>query len=152
MLKITRPSFLYHGNPYTGKTVFLYWDGPRFIPQFSYKRTPSYMIASFMGPTCWPHEPCYLGYENLFRVTDPADAKAQMYILQWNFLFLEYLSCTTSSGFDIMPLRFTGIIVYAPCQWEMSLQCNVVSHWLGAYAKLSLGSCNVKNRAEFIQT
>ena len=26
--------------------------------------------------------------------------------------------------------------VYAPSQWETTLQCNVVSHWLGAYTKL----------------
>ena len=28
--------------------------------------------------------------------------------------------------------------VHAPDQWEMTLQCNVVSHWLGAYTKRSL--------------
>ena len=28
--------------------------------------------------------------------------------------------------------------VYAPSQWEMTLQWNVVSHWLGAYSKWSL--------------
>ena len=28
--------------------------------------------------------------------------------------------------------------VYVPSQWEMTLHCNVVSHWLGAYTKLSL--------------
>ena len=28
--------------------------------------------------------------------------------------------------------------VYAPSQWEMTLQCNVVSHWLGAYTEWSL--------------
>ena len=28
--------------------------------------------------------------------------------------------------------------VYAPSQWETTLQCNVVSHWLGAYKKWSL--------------
>ena len=30
------------------------------------------------------------------------------------------------------------IFVYAPCQWETMLQCNVASHWLGAYTKWSL--------------
>ena len=31
---------------------------------------------------------------------------------------------------------------YAPCQWEASLQCNDVSHWLGAYLDWSLhGFC-----------
>ena len=28
--------------------------------------------------------------------------------------------------------------LYAPSQWETTLQCNVVSHWLGAYTKWSL--------------
>ena len=28
--------------------------------------------------------------------------------------------------------------VYAPSQWETTLHCNVVSHWLGAYTKWSL--------------
>ena len=32
-----------------------------------------------------------------------------------------------------------GHFVYVPSQWEMTLQCNVVSHWLGAYTKCSLG-------------
>ena len=27
---------------------------------------------------------------------------------------------------------------YAPCQWETTLQCNVVSHWMGAYTKWPL--------------
>ena len=31
-----------------------------------------------------------------------------------------------------------GSFVYAPIQWETTLQCNVVSHWLGAYTKWSL--------------
>ena len=28
--------------------------------------------------------------------------------------------------------------VYAPSQWEMTLHCNVASHWLGTYTKWSL--------------
>ena len=31
--------------------------------------------------------------------------------------------------------------VYVLSQWEMTLQCNVVSHWLGAYTKWSLCIC-----------
>ena len=31
--------------------------------------------------------------------------------------------------------------VYAPSEWETTLHCNVVFHWLGAYAKRSLMSC-----------
>ena len=28
--------------------------------------------------------------------------------------------------------------MYAPSQWEMALQCNAISHWLGAYTEWSL--------------
>ena len=28
--------------------------------------------------------------------------------------------------------------VYGPSQWEMALQCNAISHWLGAYTECSL--------------
>ena len=31
--------------------------------------------------------------------------------------------------------------VYAPSQWEITLHCNVVSNWLGAYTKWSLAPC-----------
>ena len=27
IVKVLRPSYLYNGNAYTGKTTFLYWDG-----------------------------------------------------------------------------------------------------------------------------
>ena len=33
--------------------------------------------------------------------------------------------------------------VYAPSQWEMTLQCNVGSHWLGTYIKCSLHHTDV---------
>ena len=33
---------------------------------------------------------------------------------------------------------FRDHFVYAPNQWETTLHCNVVSHWLGAYTKWSL--------------
>ena len=38
-------------------------------------------------------------------------------------------------------------IVNAPSQWEMTLHCNIVSHWLGAYTKLSL-TMNYDNTVE----
>ena len=31
--------------------------------------------------------------------------------------------------------RFGDHFVYGPCQWETTLQCNVVSHWLDAHTK-----------------
>ena len=53
-----------------------------------------------------------------------------------------------SSSFHIV---FNVVIYYsrdyfvnAPSQWEMTLQCNIISHWLGAYTKWSLlFSCNI---------
>ena len=33
---------------------------------------------------------------------------------------------------------FRDCFVYVSSQWEMMLQCNVISHWLGAYTKWSL--------------
>ena len=33
---------------------------------------------------------------------------------------------------------FRDHFVYAPSQWETTLQCNVASHWLGAYTEISL--------------
>ena len=32
-------------------------------------------------------------------------------------------------------------LVFASSQWETTLQCDVVSHWLGAYTKWSLDIC-----------
>ena len=44
--------------------------------------------------------------------------------------------------------------VYVPSQWEKTLHCNVVSHWLGAYTKYSLlrvyteTNSHIKNRSQ----
>ena len=43
-----------------------------------------------------------------------------------------------NKSFEI--LRVTrGHFVYVPSQWETTLHCNVVSHWLGACTKWALG-------------
>ena len=54
-------------------------------------------------------------------------------------------------------LLFRNHFVYVPSQWETTLHCNVVSHWLGAYTKWSMlfrivskGLC--KNWTEEIET
>ena len=36
------------------------------------------------------------------------------------------------------PMIYRNHFVYAPSQWETTLQCNVVSHWLGAFTTWSL--------------
>ena len=41
---------------------------------------------------------------------------------------------------DVQTAIVPGIIfLYVPSQWETTLQCNVVSLWLGAFTKWSLG-------------
>ena len=39
---------------------------------------------------------------------------------------------------DVDKFYYRDYFVYAPNQWETTLQCNIVSHWLGAYTKRSL--------------
>ena len=38
---------------------------------------------------------------------------------------------------------FMDHIVYVPSQWETTLHCNVVSHWLGTYIQWSLHTWNL---------
>ena len=52
------------------------------------------------------------------------------------------VNATVSQRVCLTLCGFCGhLFVYAPNQWETTLHCNVVSHWLGAYKKviLSLG-------------
>ena len=51
-----------------------------------------------------------------------------------NTMILIMLSCTGTHG-D----RFVNM----PSQWEMTLQCNVISHWLGAFTKWTLTHIHV---------
>ena len=45
--------------------------------------------------------------------------------------FMEYTSCVTSRD----------NFMYVPSQWETTLPCNVISHWLGTCTKRSLIKC-----------
>ena len=45
--------------------------------------------------------------------------------------------CLTRPYKGSMYVQNRDHFVYAPSQWETTLQCNVVSHWLGAYTKYS---------------
>ena len=65
----------------------------------------------------------------------------------WNIMFIStwslrtfYWKCTLylKSPLHLGHLLYRDNFVYAPSQWEMTLDCNVFSHWLGAYKKLSL--------------
>ena len=43
---------------------------------------------------------------------------------------MEFWTRSNITGDEIMDRA-----VYAPSQWETVLQCNAISHWLGAYTK-----------------
>ena len=54
-------------------------------------------------------------------------------ILQWIHPYVQMGLLAT-----VVPLHGRDHFVYPPSQWETTLHCNVVSHWLGAYTKWSL--------------
>ena len=49
------------------------------------------------------------------------------------YAFVRLLACQLCSSLCYSRDHF----VYVPSHWETTLHCNVVSHWLGAYIKLS---------------
>ena len=51
-------------------------------------------------------------------------------IMTWSMTALIFINCYNDTYIDHF--------VYAPSQWEMPLQCNVIYHWLDAYTKWSL--------------
>ena len=68
----------------------------------------------------------------------------------WTSSMMQYqdklLSCLEISSFvcdvsvfiDMQLLSCRDHFVYAPSHWEMALQCNAISHWLGAYTEWSV--------------
>ena len=68
------------------------------------------LIARFMGPTCWPHEPCYLGW---YHTKSPHQSALHIDLTKADSRFV-------------------------PSQWETSLQSNAVSHRLGANLESAL--------------
>ena len=49
------------------------------------------------------------------------------------------LNCISGKHLNyVLLFRCRDHFVYAPSQWQTTLQCNVASHWLGTYTKLSL--------------
>ena len=62
------------------------------------------------------------------------DLKVLIYMIYWHDfrIWFRFLN-------QWWNLQFTrDYFVYVPNQWETMLQCNIVSHWLGAYTKRSL--------------
>ena len=70
----------------------------------------------------------------------------------WILIIWSIQSCTSDEYFmgliiDVWGINFVQSLVsvylrhhfvYVPSQWEMALQCNAISHWLGKYTEWSL--------------
>ena len=54
-------------------------------------------------------------------------------------MIAEVMPLVTTKLASLQLLVFRDHFVHAPSQWETALQCNIVSHWLGAYSKWSRG-------------
>ena len=69
----------------------------------------------------------------------PYQFLAQLLYTKWKFSVQLWKTLSISSGlmFSLATIC-RAHSVHAPCQWETTLHCNVVSHWLGAYTKWSL--------------
>ena len=85
------------------------------------------LIARFMGPTWDSQDPSgpHVGLVNLVSWV-----AVVWYKLIW------WISFRVTS----LTLGNKDRFVNAPSQWEVTLHCNVVSHWLGAFTKWSLGN------------
>ena len=51
----------------------------------------------------------------------------------------------------MLDVGFRDHFLNAPSQWEKTLQCNVVTHWLGSYTKWSLGLCIDHNSPSLVR-
>ena len=49
-----------------------------------------------------------------------------------------YISYSVQGLCSVLGALTKRSFLYAPSQWETMLQCNIVSHWLGAFTKWSL--------------
>ena len=62
----------------------------------------------------------------------------KLFLLKWLTKYheiLRHIGCQRKR-----PFRNISLFMHVPSQWETTLQCNGVSHWLGAYTKWSLDS------------
>ena len=64
------------------------------------------------------------------------DVATEVKILLWHSYHMSYFW----SGYKIDEVHniYRDHLVYVPSQWEMTLHCNVILYWLGAYTKWSL--------------
>ena len=67
--------------------------------------------------------------------------KTYLQCLHWSYIFFNTKSLTCAYLTGCLNRELSR---YAPSQWETSLHCNDVSHWLGAYPNRSLSKqCNL---------
>ena len=119
---IKRSFYLHHGISYTGKTASLYWKSPVKIIQYCHSWVRYWQVFLFFSP---PRVQCMIYVIATLYV---------IFCYNWWLWYNE--TCRDQSR-------------YLPSQWETSLQCNDVSHWLGTYLDWTwLG--HGKNKAFFM--
>ena len=92
-------------------------------------------IVVIPGPLCTTA--CYIG---LCYFSEPLAGI-------W-YLYIESIpSCITQGN----RCHFRDHFVYAPSQWETTLHCNVISHWLSTYSKWSLQLLSPPNLSYLLQ-
>ena len=75
-------------------------------------------------------------YTELSLLTPPPNTRNSQTMCRF---FREYSTMHVSVRYRELFLAWgSDHSVYVPIQWETTLQCNVVSHWLGTYTKWSL--------------
>ena len=89
--------------------------------------------------SCSPNSFIFRAYRriclhNLFLCTNNTNNMVKQHLGKQIFSLHQH----TDSGWMTYQVYTKDHFVYAPSQWETTLQCNVVSHWLGAYTKWSL--------------
>ena len=110
---VVRPSYLYNGNLYPGETAYLY----RYDPQIM----KSHYNDVTMGTIASQITSLTIVYSTVYSDTDQRKHQS-----------------SASLAFVRIDVDYMDHYVYVPSQWETTLQCNVVSHWLGVYTKWSL--------------
>ena len=100
---------------------------------------------------CWlpsvsqGNAPLKQGVQYYIRLISPAAALQEpppkvcrTKIYEWGMLLWKSLLGWISWCLICKSSHCRDYFVYAPKQWETTLQCNIISHWLGAYTKRSI--------------
>ena len=103
----------------------------KYICLIHFTKNTLYSTGTLCGDTIW-------------RMDSPHRGKVMRIGLPWDLIIMyDVVSvCAAVVIVYLKPIPCSWIcrdhFVYVPSQWETTLHCNVVSHWLGAYTERSL--------------